>query len=150
MAKPKADAIVRWAEAHTQDQQLAPNAGAKHLTPDEIAEVLHWNAQGLTQEQIAAKFEPPKHQTTISRCLRDWGPDRTREAKRMARAAAPRMVADIVNGRDGKVKALLLKGIGVLEEQQQSGVTVIVGGGSEVKIGVLVSPQPSQGQSESE
>jgi hypothetical protein len=140
MSQPKTDAIVQWAEAHTADKTLAPNAGKQHLSPEEIADVLYWRGKGLTQEQIAAKFDPPKHQSTISRCLREWGHDRTAEAKRMIRAAAPRMVKEIVDGNDLKTKAVLLKGVSVLEEQQQQGVTVLVGNGGTVNLGQAFSP----------
>ena len=136
--------IVKWAEAHSGQKSPAPNTGAPHLSPEDIADVLFWNRKGLTQEQIAAKFDPPKHQSTISRCLTEWGLDRTVEAKRMVRAAAPRMVKDIVEGTDMKTKAVLLKGGGVLEEQQAQGITVHVGRGGLVNLGTL-SPIVTRG-----
>lgn len=149
MAEQTAQQIAQWAEAHTGEIASAPNKGCTHLTPDEIAEVLHWQTQGLTQEQIAAKFEPQKHQSTISRCLKEWGPDRTAEAKRMVRAMSPRLAHDIIMSRDTKTKAVLLKGVDVLSEQQSQGVTVIVGGGGTVNVGIALSPPPRQLESES-
>jgi hypothetical protein len=131
------DTIVAWAEAHSRVKVPAPNAGASHLTPEDIADVLFYDRKGLTQEQIAAKFDPPKHQSTISRCLTEWGLDRTAEAKRMVKAASPRMVKDIVESSDMKTKAVLLKGGGVLVDQQAQGIVVHVGRGGLVNLGSL-------------
>lgn len=63
----------------------------------------------------------------------------------MARAASPRMVKDIVEGKAvktkaAKTKAVLLKGCGVIDEPQQSGLTIIVGGtGNDVKVGIVLN-----------
>lgn len=128
----QAEALVAQTETHIAQRGHGPSKGSTHLTAEDIADILFWNRKGLTQEQIAAKFVPPKHQSTISRCLAEWGHDRTAEAKRMVRAAGPRLVKDIVDGEDLKTKALLLKGSGVLEEQQQHVLNILVGGGSAV------------------
>lgn len=139
----QAEALVAQTEAHIAAKRPAANAGVSHLTPEDIADVLYWDRKGFTQEQIAAKFEPPKHQSTISRCLAEWGLDRTAEAKRMTRAAGPRLVKAIVDGDDLKTKALLLKGSGVLQEQPQQVTNVLIGGGSSVTFAspaVVVAP----------
>lgn len=149
MANPKtATEIASWAEAHTDTALTKPNAGKQHLKASEIADILRMDANGLSQEAIAASFDPPKAQSSISRCLRKWGPDRTAEAKRMIRAIAPSLVTSIARSSDQKSKAVLLKGVNVLEEQQAQGITVHVGRGGMVNLGTLVSPPSVKGLSE--
>ena len=144
MAKRQtAQAIAEWAEANTADKPAAPNKGAKHLTGNEVADILRWHSQGLTQEQIAAKFEPPKGQSTISNCLARFGFDNTAEAKRILRGGAADMALNIVRRGQPKDQVQALKGLGVLEEQQHGLVIQVGGNAGDVKVAVLVqSPSP--------
>lgn len=129
-------------QAQPNEQLTAPNKGKSHLTGNDVADILRWHAQGLTGEQIAAKFTPPKHPTTITRAIARYGFDNTAEAKRILRGGAADMALNIVRNGQAKDHVNALKGLGVLEEQQQQGLTVIVGGESTVNIGIL-SPQVS-------
>lgn len=150
MANQTPEAIAKWAEAHSSSALVPANAGKQHLKAVEIAEILRMDANGLSQEAIAASFDPPKAQSTISRCLRKWGPDRTVEAKRMIRAIAPSLVKSIANSRDQKTKAVLLKGVSVLEEERQQGIVVHVGRGGMVNLGTVVSPPRMESAGESQ
>lgn len=120
-------AIVEWAEAHSVTKPQAPNAGAKHLTGYEVADILRWHAQGLTQEQIAARFEPPKHQSNISRVLTRYGIDNTAEAKRILRGGAASMALNIVKRGQPKDQVQALKGLGVLDEPMSAGLSIQIG-----------------------
>jgi hypothetical protein len=96
--------------------------------------------RGLTAQEIADKLDPPKHQTTVSAIIRKWGRHSVVEAKRLMQAAAADMAINVVENGTAKDHVNALKGLGVLEEQQQQGLTVIVGGDATVNIGVLLSP----------
>jgi hypothetical protein len=116
----QAQAIAKWAEAHTADKLPAPNAGVEHLDPIEIIDILRWDTQGLTQEQIAAKCNPPRSQATISRCLRKYGTDTTTEAKRIfAAGAAPAALKILAEGLPRDLIAVQ-KGLKVLAEDTSS------------------------------
>lgn len=137
-------------KADTVAKRPAPNKGKLHMQPHEVADVIRWHVQGLTQEQIAARFDPPKAQSTISRVIAHFGTDNTGEAKRILRGGAAHMALNIVKKGQPKDHVNALKGLGVLEEQQQQGLTVIVGGEATVNIGIVsadssrLSPPVSQ------
>jgi hypothetical protein len=125
-----------------------PGQRGKDLTGYEVADILRWHAQGLTQEQIAAKFEPPKAQSTISEALTRYGPDRTHDAKAILRGGAADMALNIVRRGQPKDQVQALKGLGVLEEQQHPGLVIQIGGtGNDVRVAVL-SPLSLPSQSE--
>jgi hypothetical protein len=127
-------------ESDTAPVKRKPGQRGKELTGSEVADVLRWHAQGLTQKQIADKFEPPRSQSTISDIVRRLGIDNTTSAKAILRGGAADMALNIVKKGQPKDHVLALKGLGVLEEQQQQGLTVIVGGDATVNIGMLLSP----------
>lgn len=149
MANTTSEAIVKWAEAHTDAKPPAPNKGAKHLTAADVCDVLRWHKQGLTQQQIAARFHPPKSQSAISRVIARYGTDNTAEAKQILRGGAADMALNIVRRGQPKDQVQALKGLGVLQDAQQQGVTVIVGSGGQVNVGVMVSPPVPEVTSES-
>lgn len=122
-------------EAHTLSAPPAPNTGASHLDDIEIIDILRWDAQGLTQQQIAAKFNPPKSQSTICRCLQKYGTDTRAEAKRIF--AAGSAVAALKILKEGRPRDLLevQRGINVLEEEQRNSLTVVVEGQAIVNFG---------------
>jgi hypothetical protein len=136
-------------ESDTSKVRRRPGQRGKDVSGCEVADILRWYRQGLTQEQIAAKFEPPKSQSTISDIVRRYDPDRTAEAKAILRGGSADMALNIVRKGRPQDQVQALKGLGVLEEQQQSGLTVIVGAGADVKIGILLSPSSHQLESES-
>lgn len=115
-------------EVNAPARPPAPNKGSKHITGYEVADILRWHAQGLTQEQIAAKFTPPKSQPTISRVLARYGLDQTHEAKRILRGGAADMALHIVRKGRPQDHIAALKGLGVLQDEQSQGVTVLIGG----------------------
>lgn len=128
MGKPTTTDIVSWAEAHSESKPLAPNAGAEHLEPIEIVDILRWDAQGLTQEQIAAKCSPPRSQSTISRCLKKYGTDTTTEARRIfAAGAAPAAIKILAEGLPRDLIAV------------QKGLKVLAEDGSDIKIAIGIS-----------
>ena len=124
----------------TRPAKRRPGQRGKDITGHEVADILRWYRQGLTQEQIAAKCEPRRSQSAISDIINRYDPDRTTEAKTILKGGAADMALNIVRRGRPQDQVQALKGLGVLDEQQHAGVTVIVGGGSEVKIGVLLSP----------
>lgn len=132
------DSALVTVESDTVPAKRRPGQRGKDLTGSEVADVLRWHSQGLTQEQIAAKFVPPRSQSTISDVLRRLGVDNTASAKAILRGGAADMALNIVKRGQAKDHVNALKGLGVLEEQQQQGLTVIVGGDATVNIGVLV------------
>jgi hypothetical protein len=88
----------------------------------EVADVLRWHAQGLTQQQIADKFEPPRSQSTISDVLARFGPDRTHEAKAILRGSAADMALKIVANGQPKDLVQALKGLSVLRDEESKPV----------------------------
>jgi hypothetical protein len=131
-------------QSDTQPRKRKPGQRGKDISGHEVADILRWHGQGLTQEQIAAKFDPPRAQSAICEILQRFGPDRTVAAKAILRGGAADMAMNIVRRGQPKDQVQALKGLGVLEENQAQGVTVIVGGGGEVKIGIMVQqPEPT-------
>ena len=59
------------------------------------------------------------------------------------------MVKEIVDSNDMKSKVALLKGVSVLEEQADKGITVLVGNGGTVNFGQALSPPDVTVESES-
>lgn len=137
-------AIAQWAEANTVKRGGDHNKGAKHLTATDVADILRWDSQGLTQQQIAERLGRPNSQGQVSQVLAKYSIDNTAQAKQILRGGAAAMALNIVRKGQPKDQVQALKGLGVLEDQQQAGLTVRIGGGSEVKIGFLVSPPASQ------
>ena len=114
-------------QAHTGSAPPAPNAGHDHLDPVEIIDILRWDAQGLTQEQIAAKCNPPRSQSTISRCLRKYGTDTTTEAKRIfAAGAAPAAIKILAEGRASDL-IKVQEGLNVLAQSASAGLVIQIG-----------------------
>jgi hypothetical protein len=114
-------------ESHTPTKRPGANAGRSHLKPEQIVDVLRWDAQGLTQEQIAARFNPPKDQATISRCLAKYGTDTTTEAKRIfAAQAAPAAIKIMREGRPSDL-IKVQEGQGVLAQSLASGLVIQIG-----------------------
>ena len=135
--------IVTSPGAYTPSKPPAPNKGVRHLRAYEVADILRWTAEGLTQEQIGQRLTPQRPQKTVSDVLSRFGTDYTNEAKRILRGGAADMALNILRTGQAKDHVQALKGLGVLEEQQQQGLTVLVGSGGQVNIGVLVSPPSS-------
>jgi hypothetical protein len=133
-------------EAHTLPKLPAPNAGATQLKPHEICDILRWQAQGLDQQEIADKFNPPKHQSTICRALQKYGTDTRVEARRILAAGAAAAAIKIL--RDGKPRDLIQveQGLDVLsDEGVKGGVTVIVGGqDASVQVNIIGTVSPSR------
>lgn len=118
----------------------------RQMTNAERVLILKLEQDGLTQIQIAQRLN--RSQSTISEWLAECN-DSTDHARRYLRGSALKMARNIVNTGLARDHIQALKGINVLEEQQQTGVTVIVGGGGTVNVGVNLSPGPVQLQGES-
>lgn len=144
------DAIQQLApvQSHSTRIKRRPGQRGKDLTGSEVADILRWSAQGLNQYEIADKFEGRRTQSTISDVLARFGPDRTPQAKAILRGGSADMALNIVKRGKPKDQVQALKGLGVLEDQQPQGVTVIVGGGGQVNIGVMLSPRTVDGSGE--
>lgn len=124
-------------EAYTPATTQAPNTGVPHLEPHEIIDILRWDAQGLTQEQIANKFNPPRTQATICRTLQKYGADTRPEAKRILAAGSATAALTIL--KDGRPRDLIqvLQGVDVLTDQDvKGGLTIVVGGSAQVQVNV--------------
>lgn len=112
-----------------------PGQRGKDLTGYEVADILRLHAQGLSQNEIAAKFDPPKAQSTICEALARFGSDRTAEAKAILASAAPEMALNIVRRGKPKDQVVALKGLSVLDDADGGrGLTVVVGGNAHVQI----------------
>jgi len=96
--------------------------------------------EGKTQADIAQRFGLT--QGYVSKLLSDFE-DSTDTAKQYLRGSALSMAQNIVKKGRAADHVAALKGLSVLEEQQHSGVTVIVGGGGTVNVGVMLSPSSS-------
>jgi hypothetical protein len=137
-----AEAIVKWAEK----QPSTHRKPTKRLSQAEVGLLLQLHKEGKSQVEIAQLLGVT--QGAISRWLQNTT-DSTGIAKSYLRGSALRMAQNIVRNGQAKDHVQALKGLGVLEEQQQQGVTVIVGNGGSVNIGVLVSPPDVTVESES-
>ena len=129
------DAIVAWAEKRAAPKN-APDRS--RLTQAEIALLFQLHRDGLTQPQIAQRLGC--NQPTVSKWLKTLT-DTTGVAKEYLRGSALSMAQNIVKNGRAADHVAALKGLSVLHEESHAGVTVVVGGGSDVKIGVV---QPLQ------
>jgi hypothetical protein len=114
-------------QSDTRPTKRKPGQRGKDLTGFEVADILRWHAQGLTQQQIAAKFEPPKAQSTISETIQRFGSDRTEEAKAILRGGAPDMALNVVRNGKPKDQVAALKGLSVLTEDRSAGLVIQIG-----------------------
>ncbi len=130
-------AAVNSTEIATTEDAAADTPRYKRMTDADRITALHLADQGLTQVEIAQRLK--RSQSTISDWLANFS-DSSPLAKRYLRGNALRMARNVVENGKPKDHNEALKGIGVLDEQQQQGLTVIVGGDATVNIGVLVSP----------
>lgn len=127
-------------QAHEDLLAPAPNTGIPHLTPHDISDILRWDAQGFSQDQIAAKFNPPRHQSTISRVLSQYGGDSRAEAKRILYAGAAPAAIDVLRKGEARDLVKVLEGIEVLANQDtKGGLTIVVGGNAQVQVNVGTS-----------
>jgi IS30 family transposase len=108
----------------------------RRLTNSDRAYILKAHADGLTQVEIAKRLGC--HQSTVSEWLSDVQ-DSTELATAYLRGQALKMSQDIVKDGRPADKVATLKGLSVLADQQQSSVTVIVGGSGQVNIGIVTS-----------
>ena len=108
----------------------------KRLTQADVGLLLKYHAEGLTQTEIAKRIGCT--QPIVGRWLADLT-DSTETAKAYLRGQALKMSQDIVKQGRPADKVATLKGLSVLADQQQSSVTVIVGGTGQVNIGVVTS-----------
>lgn len=118
----------------------------KRLTDDQRIAILHLSKAGKTQVEIAQALGCD--QATVSRWLSQCQ-DSSLEATAYLKGRALKMARNIVERGLARDHIQALKGINVLEEQQTQGVTVIVGGGGIVNIGMALSPPPQAALSES-
>ena len=117
----------------------------KRLTDADRALILQLHSQDKTQTQIAQVIGC--NQSSVSDWLKQMA-DTSHAASTFFRAQAMPMAKDIVKHGRPADKVAVLKGIGVLANEQASGVTVIVGGGGQVNVGIMLSPPSRQLESE--
>lgn len=110
------------------------------LTQLEIKRLFQMHSAGMTQQAIAEQLGCS--QRTVSTWVQDLT-DTTDLAKLYLRGQALRMSQNVVKNGRAADHNIALKGLNVLEEQQAGGLTIVVGAGSDVKIGIL-SPSVSQ------
>lgn len=135
MSNQAPDAIVKWAEKKT----LAGNkTKAKRLTQSEVGLLIQMHKEGKSQVEIAQLLGIT--QPAVHKWLQNLT-DTTQPAKLYLRGSALRMAQNIVHRGAAKDHVVALKGLGVLEEQQQQGVTVLVGSGGVVNFGSSGPPQ---------
>ena len=94
------------------------------LTQAELALVLQLHKDGLTQAQIAQRFGVT--QQAISKWL-NATTDTTETAKLFLRGSALTMAQNIVKKGRAADHVAALKGLNVLTEQAQSGITIQIG-----------------------
>lgn len=133
MGKPQnAQAIAKWAEK----QSPAHSPAYKRLTDTDRILITRLAAQGIPQTEIAQRLGCD--QSSVSRWLNACQ-DSTKEATAYLRGQSLRMARKVAGSDDGKVLIQALKGVNVLQEQQQQGVTVLVGNGGTVNFGTFAS-----------
>jgi hypothetical protein len=137
-------AIAEWA-----DKKATPANTPKYrrLTISDVGVLLKLAKDGLTQVEIAQRLGCSQGAVSewVSKCQ-----DTTDPAKQYLRGQALRMAKNIVVNGAAKDHVAALKGLSVLDEPQQSGLTIQIGGnGQDIKIAVL-SPLQLQGSGESE
>lgn len=124
------------------EEALAPNGPKfKRLTDTDKAFAIQYEKDGLHQTEIAQRLGVT--QSAISQWLSKCR-DTTDSAKLYLRGSSLRMAENIVKRGLPRDHVAALKGIGVLEEQQAQGLTVLVGGeGHNISIALLVQPSAS-------
>lgn len=136
MANQTPEAIAQWAEQKAKP--LTHRKPTKRLTQTELGILFAMAKDGKSQTEIAQLLGVT--QGAVSRWLQNTT-DTTGIAKSYLRGSALRMAQNIVHRGAPKDHLVALKGLNVLEETQTQGITVVIGGGSEVKIGVLNTGQ---------
>lgn len=144
MAKPATvEAVVTWAEKQVASTHTP---AYRRLTNTDRILILQYREQGMTQPAIAERLGVD--QSTVCRWLQACQ-DSTKEATAFLRGSALKMARKVVASDDGKVLIQALKGVNVLQDQQQQGVTVLVGSGGVVNFGQVLSPSSVTVESES-
>lgn len=129
-------AIAEWAE-----KKVAPGhkPKIKRLTALDVGWMLKAHKDGMSQVDIAERLGVT--QGAISRWL-EKTTDTTDVAKSYLRGSALRMAQNIVKNGQAKDHVAALKGLSVLDEASQAGLTIQIGGdGHDIKIALLSPPQ---------
>jgi hypothetical protein len=108
----------------------------KRLTRADLGIVFAMHRAGKSQVEIAEHLNC--NQSTISKWLADYQ-DTTVVAKEYLRGQALRLAQRVVKKGTPTTDVAVLKGLTVLQDEQQSGLTIIVGSGSQVQLNVGVS-----------
>lgn len=144
MAQPTSEQIASWAERKTRKPAHQP--AYKRLTDDQRMAILRLHKLDKTQTEIAVALGID--QSTVCRWLNQCQ-DTTLDASAFLRGQALRMARNIVKKGRAADHIKTLEGINVLQAQENTGVTVIVGGSGQVNIGIALSPSQVGRQSES-
>lgn len=120
----------------TPDQpSVSYRAKGKRLSKDELALALKMHHDGETQVTIAQRLGVS--QPAISQALARYA-DTTLPAKLYLQARALTMAENIVKRGRPADQVAVLKGLpGVLESERNVGITVLVGAGGNINLGVL-------------
>lgn len=110
------------------------------LTQEQLVAILKLAKLDKTQVEIAQAIGCD--QGTVSRWLAQCE-DSTEQAGTYLRGSALRMAQNIVKNGRAADHVAALKGVNVLADSQQSGLTVVVGGNAQdVRIAVVMRPSP--------
>lgn len=124
-------------EALTQVKPRAhkanPTSKYARLSRAEINLLFQLNRDGLSQTAIAQRLDCDI--STVCRWLQTIQ-DTTETAKTKLRAAASSMADHVIKKGKPHDHIAVLKGLNVLEDEQSQGVTVLVGAGGTVNIGL--------------
>ncbi|HMJ58285.1 MAG TPA: helix-turn-helix domain-containing protein [Gemmatimonadales bacterium] len=117
------------------------------LTDEQKVAILQLDKLGKEQLEIAQLVGC--HQSSVSRWLSQFV-DTSHAARAYALGNALPTMESVLRYGKAADKVNVLKGIGVLTEQQNTGLTIQIGGTGDLKVAVLLSPHTSTPQGESE
>lgn len=108
----------------------------RRLTISDVGMLLKLDKDGLTQVEIAQRLGcgQPAVSEWLAKCQ-----DTSAPAKEYLRGSALRMAKNIVEKGQPRDHVATLKGIGVLEDEQRQGLTVIVQGDAQVNLGPVAN-----------
>lgn len=125
----EADRIVAWAETKGR---RAESPSYKRLTDAERLLILQLHDKGWSQLKISQHLS--RSVSTVHDVIQAYAPT-VDMAKRKLRAGAAKMAENIVERGDPRDHIQALKGLGVLQDEQSQGFTVLVGSGGVVNFG---------------
>lgn len=120
-----------------QTEAVAHTPAYKRLTDVDRVLISKLAANGVPQVEIAQRIGCD--QSSVSRWLAACQ-DSTKEATAYLKGSALKMARKVAASDDPKALIQALKGVSVLQDQQDKGFTVLVGNGGVVNFGQALSP----------